>query len=96
MTRRIEPPLAHMPAADLLRHLHDAFGESWEEEHPEPSRCYRMAVVTVLKVRYGTPTPPSLFPLIDEAGFIGVHPDDLVQFIGGEFNLTPMRRFAAA
>ncbi|MGH6650792.1 MAG: hypothetical protein ACREB7_06620 [Sphingopyxis sp.] len=95
MAYRIEPPLTHKPAEVLRQSFHDIFGRGVAEGdgQGDPSRCYRMAVMIALKVKYGTPMPPSLFALIDEAGFVGVHPDDVADFIGWQFNLTPVRRY---
>lgn len=93
MSYRIEPPLSHLPAEVLRQNFHDIFGKGGADhsDQCEPSRRYRIAVVSALKCKYGTPMPPSLFDLIDEAGFIGVHPEDVADFIGRQFNLTPVR-----
>jgi len=95
MNRFVEPPLGLKPPDAVQRRLRALFGEP-PAQRDEPSRCYRMAVSIVLRQRYGTPTPAALMPLIDDAGQIGVHPDDLVQFIARQFALSPMPRFAAA
>lgn len=91
MTQCIEPPLT----IKSLTVLHHRFRRLFGEPAPspmEPSRQYRLAAVAAVRTLYGTPTPSGLFLLIDEAGQIGVHPDDLANFIGQQFKLTPMRR----
>jgi len=94
VNRSVEPPLGLKSPDALQRRLRSLFGDP-PAQHEEPSRSYRMAVIVVLRQRYGTPTPAALIPLIDDAGQIGVHPDELVQFIARQFNLSPMPRFAS-
>jgi hypothetical protein len=91
MTYPVEPPLTRKSPAVLHRRFRQMFGEPVRPDE-EPSRRYRLAVVAALKLRFGTPTPDGLYYLIDEAGRIGVHPEELAEFVGRQFKLAPMRR----
>lgn len=95
MTYPVEPPLTRKSPTVLRRRFRDMFGEP-SPPIEEPSRRYRHAVIDAMRQRYGTPTPDGLLSLIDEAGRIGVHPDDLAIFIGRQFKLSPMRRSAGS
>jgi len=91
MTYHAEPPLTRKAPSVLYRRFRIRFGEPAMPDEP-PSRRYRLMVKGALRQRYGTPTPPGLIALIDEAGRIGVHPDDIADFIGDQFKLVPLRR----
>lgn len=93
MNRSVEPALGLKSSDAVQRRLRAVFGDP-PTQRGEPSRCYRMAVTVVLRQRYGTPTPAALMSLIDDAGHIGVHPDDFVRFIARQFKLNPMPQFA--
>lgn len=91
MSYHAEPPLTLKSPSVLHRRFRLRFGVPAAPDEP-PSRRYRLMVKSVLRQRFGTPTPPGLMSLIDEAGRIGVHPDDIADFIGGQFKLVPLRR----